>query len=197
LGKRIGILGGTFDPVHIGHIKIVESFLDSNLIDEVQILVAPDPPHKTNRKITPFHHRFEMAVIAFSDFENVIVSDLENQLPKPSYTVQTIEYLQKQHSRDTFFLCMGEDNVQIFDQWYKSREILDLVTLIVAQRPGFGIDGVSSEILEKTIFVEHAPVDISSTDYRNAERKEMIPDHVLKYIRRHKLYRGNGGVISY
>ncbi|TVQ03488.1 MAG: nicotinate (nicotinamide) nucleotide adenylyltransferase [Balneolaceae bacterium] len=190
MGKRIGILGGTFDPVHIGHIKIVESFLKSNLLDEIHILVAPDPPHKTSRDITPFHHRFEMAVIAFSDFDNVIVSDLENQLPMPSFTIHTIEYLKNQHPDDTLFLCMGEDNIQIFDTWHKSREILDLVTLMVAERPGFNTAGVAAEILEKTIFVDHEPIEVSSSEYRNVERKELIPESVLDYIHKNELYGG-------
>ncbi len=188
MGKRIGILGGTFDPVHYGHIEIVESFLRSNLLDEIHILVAPDPPHKLSRTITPFRHRFEMARIAFSDYLDAIVSDLEDRLPKPSYTVQTIEYIMQQYPDDIFYLCMGEDNIQIFDDWHKSREILDLVTLIVAERPGFDSTGVSPEILERTIFVDHEPVDMSSSDFRNLERKEMIPEKVLEYIHTHQLY---------
>ncbi len=189
MGKRIGILGGTFDPVHTGHLKIVESFLNSNLIDEIQVYVAPGPPHKQKRSLTPFRHRFEMAKIAFSDFNDVLVSDLENRLPKPSYTVHTLEYLKKKYPDDHYYLCLGEDNIQIFKTWYKYREILEMVTLLVAERPGFDSSGVESEILNKTIFADHEPIEVSSSAIRKFENREMIPEKVQEYIKKHGLYK--------
>lgn len=131
-----------------------------------------------------------MLKMAFREYKNVMVSDLETNLPKPSYTLQTVRYLKNHYEDHNWFLCIGEDSVVHFDSWYQYKEILQLVTLVVAERPGFDKEKVKPEILEQTIFVEHNPVDISSTKIRNKTLNtgEVLPDEVAAYISKHNLY---------
>lgn len=190
--KRVGIFGGSFDPVHNGHIRIVQSFLKSGLVDEILVLLTPDPPHKKQENQAPFSHRMEMLKRAFAGQKQVQVSDLETKLPAPSYTLQTIEYLQEKFPETTWFLCMGEDSLATFKDWHRYDEILNKLTLLVAERPGIEISNVSPEILEKTAFVKHEPVNISSSGIRgegNADSSPSIPEPVADYIRQHRLYK--------
>ena len=191
-GLRIGLFGGAFDPVHVGHLRVAESFLNSHLIDELHLLPTAYPPHKKNQKSTSFHHRFRMLQIAFSGYDNVVISDIENRLPKPSYTLQTIEFLQGQHPENLYFLCIGEDNLATFHKWHKYETILQKVTLLVASRPGTDSSSQSKEILERVIFIDHPEIEVSSTDIRNQKhlRKsgQSLPESIIAYIQRHNLY---------
>lgn len=189
--KRIGLFGGSFDPVHNGHIEAVNSFLNSGLIHKVWILLTPDPPHKTDQKKTDFEHRYNMLKLAFQKSDNTKISDIEKDLPKPSYTLQTIHHLKKKYPRYTFFLCLGEDSLQSFHKWHKYEEIIEECTLMVVDRPGADHSGVDSEILEKTIFVDHKPMNISSTEIRqttNSSELVNLPDEVQNYILKNNLY---------
>ena len=101
---RIGLFGGTFDPVHNGHISIVRSFLQSGYIDELWILLTPVPPHKLNKEHVSYEHRKEMLHLAFQDIDRVRISTIEQTLPKPSYTVQTVTHLAQKYPEDEFLL---------------------------------------------------------------------------------------------
>ncbi|MFO7798185.1 nicotinate (nicotinamide) nucleotide adenylyltransferase [Rhodohalobacter sp.] len=189
--KRIGLFGGSFDPVHNGHLEAVNSFLDSGLIDEIWILLTPVPPHKTDQRKTDFEHRYNMLKLAFQESDNTKISDIEKDLPKPSYTLQTIHHLKNQYPDYTFFLCLGEDSLQSFHKWHKYDQILEECTLMVVDRPGSDHSGVGSEILEKTIFVDHKPMNISSTEIREAPDSFALmnlPDEVQNYIQKNNLY---------
>lgn len=191
-GLRIGLFGGAFDPVHIGHLRVAESFLKSHLIDELHLLPTAYPPHKKNKKSTPYHHRCRMLQIAFSGCENVVINEIENRLPKPSYTLQTLEYLQGRHPENLYFLCIGEDNLASFHKWHKYETIIQKVTLLVAARPDSDSSTQHQEILERAIFIDHSEIEISSTDIRNDEKLQMsdqaVPDSIIDYIQRHNLY---------
>jgi nicotinate-nucleotide adenylyltransferase len=190
---RIGIFGGVFDPVHVGHISIARSFLNSKLIHNLLILPSPSPPHKQNAGITSFRHRLEMLKLAFEEADNLSISDLESTLPSPSYSLQTLNYLQTNYPSALFYLCMGEDSLGGFQSWYKYTEILEKVTLVVAERPGFSRDEIPDVLLENSIFVDHTPVNISSTQIRrqsnlNLQVEWALPEPVLHYVEKHKLY---------
>lgn len=193
-GLRIGIFGGAFDPVHLGHVRVAESFLGSNLIDRLLILPTPVPPHKEAENQSAFEHRFEMLKLAFESYNRVIISDLEAHLPKPSYTLQTIEHLQGENPENTYFLCIGEDNLESFHKWWKYQDILKKVTIIVARRPEAQSSVQKPEILERAIFVEHNEMEISSTEIREGVREnnliKYVPVPVADYIRSHNLYIG-------
>lgn len=176
--------------MHSGHLKVADSFLKSGLIDELLILPTPFPPHKKEKNQTPFHHRLKMLEIAFVGRDRVKISDLEANLPSPSYTLQSIRYLKKDDPDTQFFLCLGEDNLKIFEKWYKSDEILKETVLIIAERPGFDSSGIPPKILERAVFVEHHPVDASSTEVRDAVEQsgDLLPENVAEYIEKHGLY---------
>ncbi|NBC66862.1 MAG: nicotinate (nicotinamide) nucleotide adenylyltransferase [Bacteroidetes bacterium] len=192
-GKRIGLFGGAFDPVHTGHVHVADSFLHSHVIDELLILPTPDPPHKNLGASTSFEHRFEMLQLAFRQKERVEVSTIEKNLPSPSYTLQTIEQLQNENPQNIYFLCIGEDNLASFHRWHRYRDILDKVTLLVVSRPGSDARTQDPEILEKTIVVDHDEVEVSSTKIRSKGQPGKIitdiPDEVADYINKHNLYR--------
>ncbi len=133
-----------------------------------------------------------MLKIVFEGMENVVISDLEQHLPKPSYTLQTITHLQQTHPDNTCFLCIGEDGIDSFHKWHKYEEILKKVSLMVAERPGYGKERLDSSIAERSIFVDHEPVEISSSEIRQDELsfpvESAIPKEVIKYAREHNLY---------
>lgn len=138
------------------------------------------------------HHRLEMLKLAFAGEEAVTVSDLEKNLPTPSYTLQTIRHLKDENPGTRYYLCLGEDSIAQFHNWHRYREILDELPLMAAERPGFDSSRVDPEILERTIFVKHKPVDASSTEIRDfgSAAAELIPEPIKSYIEEHQLYRG-------
>lgn len=194
--RRIGIFGGAFNPVHLGHLAIARSFLESRLIHELWILPTPDPPHKEIGELVPFHHRLEMLKRAFRQEERVLVSDLERDLPTPSYTWKTLATLQKRYTDHRLFLCIGEDSLLTFTSWYRWQEILERVPLLVAERPGYDREACKPEILHRTLFAEHQPVEISSTAIREAIHSPYaiasLPTAVHTYIEDHRLYTREG-----
>ena len=193
-GLRIGIFGGAFDPVHYGHVKIAESFLASNIIDKLLVLPTPASPHKEDQEQTTFEHRYEMLELAFREQDKVMLSDLETDLPKPSYTLRTIEFLQDKYPEDKYFLCIGEDSLASFHEWWKYEDILQRTPLIVASRPGSESSNISREILERALFIDHNEVDVSSTEIREKARvgdeslRSLVPESVAQYIFNNKLY---------
>lgn len=117
---------------------------------------------------------------------------MERTLPVPSYTLQTIRYVKSEYPEHLFFLCMGEDSLSSFHTWYKYEEILEECTLLVVNRPGFDLDGVKPEILERTVIVDHIPVRVSSSEIRkHSNTKEIphLPEIVQRYIAEHNLYK--------
>lgn len=190
--RRIGIFGGSFDPVHEGHREAVRSFLKSGLIDELWVLLTPDPPHKQTQSQAAYNHRLKMLQLAFDGWSGVVISTVEQDLPFPSYTLQTLHHLKAEHPEATFFLCLGEDSVQHFHRWKSWREILKEVTILAAERPGSDLNLAEPEVLEHTIFVDHEGVDFSSTKLRSGENAlagSHLPDSVKQYIETHNLYR--------
>lgn len=190
--KKIGLFGGTFDPVHNGHVSIARSFMNSGVIDELWILLTPNPPHKKDGKQVQYSSRLAMLNNAFVDLPVTILT-IENDLPKPSYTFQTIRHLKKEHPNYEFYFCMGEDSLAQFDTWKFFKEILEEANLLVAKRPGNGHKKVLPEILSQTTFVSHQPIPIASSDIRTAlakgeDVKNLVPLEVLKLIVKEHLY---------
>lgn len=189
--KRVGIFGGTFDPVHSGHVRAVQSFLASGLVDEIWVVLTPFPPHKASGlDRTSFEHRLNMLRLAFDEMNNVKVSTVESELPQPSYTFRTLQHLKREFPDTLFFLCLGEDSVETFHSWYHYRDILEKYTLLAVRRPGSDMNDSRPEVLEKTIFVDHESKKVSSTAIRNSGSglDERVPDRVAEYIRENELY---------
>lgn len=191
--KKIGLFGGTFDPVHFGHIEIAKSFIQSDCIDELWILLTPFPPHKKEGKHAPYQTRYEMLKAAFTNVECKVLT-VENELPKPSYTFRTIQFLKKNNSDTSFFFCMGEDSLSQFHTWKHYSDILEEADLLVAKRPNSNHDKVASSILNQTTFVDHNPIEISSSDIRKKINdpsflNSNLPESVISIIDKKNLYR--------
>lgn len=193
--QAVGLLGGSFDPVHNGHLSIARSFTDSGYISELWILLTPESPHKRDQESTDYHHRLQMLSLAFKDQENIRVCGIEKQrLSPPYYTVKTIKYLTEHHKDKKFYLCMGEDSLMNFHTWHQWKEILNYSDLLVARRPSFQPDALHPEINDHTLYVVHEPVDISSTSIRNKVKKgaditNLVPAPAARFIYQHNLYR--------
>ncbi|MFV1885026.1 MAG: nicotinate (nicotinamide) nucleotide adenylyltransferase [Balneola sp.] len=191
---RIGLFGGTFDPVHNGHLSIAKSFLKSGKIDQLWVLLTPFPPHKEDENHASYATRLNMLKVAFEEIEHVSILTIENELPKPSYSYNTVRYLIETNDPGYhFYFCIGEDNLAKFHTWKFHEKILDQVRLLVANRPGSDYSQVKNYILEKTTFVNHEPLDISSSEIKDKihdseELKKMIPWKVLGIIEQEALY---------
>ena len=189
--SSIGIMSGSFNPVHNGHIGIAHSFLESKYIDELWVLLTPESPHKKNENLASYAHRLQMLNAVFSETPGIRVSDFEKSLSTPSYTFNTIVELKKAFPEKDFFLCLGADSFKNFKTWFKWEEIIDLVSILIASRPGYS--AFDNELRDKVFFVEHEEIKISSTKvrekiYNEDDVTELVPKHVLSYIHEHNLY---------
>ncbi len=191
--RNIGIFGGTFDPVHNGHISIANSFLNSGEIDELWVFLNPDPPHKNRAPNESYSARFKLLQAAFESFNNVRISDLETTLPKPCYTINTVKKLRNLYPQHALFLCMGKDSYVSFKNWYKWSNILEYCHLLVADRPGVDHSAESGDLLQHTTFVDHEPVKVSSTQIRKniatgRSIDDLVPKQVASMIERKHFY---------
>lgn len=189
----IGLLGGSFDPVHNGHLAIAHSFLDSPYLSELWILLTPDPPHKEQRSLASYESRFKMLQSAFETWNNVLVSDVEKKLSTPSYTIQTLRYLKEEFPDKTFYLCIGEDSARNFKQWYQWENILAITELLIARRNSSESLNVDSDLMKKAHIINHEPVSISSTEVRERIARgknisKLVPEPVEHFIAKHQLY---------
>jgi len=183
---RIGIYGGSFNPIHRGHTRLAESLVQQGLVDEVWLMVSPLNPLKQGERgeIASFCHRLRMAELATEGVRGVRASDFEGRLPVPSYTIHTLEALERAYPGQEFTLVVGADNWLRFDHWYKSDEIRRRYPILVYRRPGYQVD---VETVNTPLF------DISSTQLRQAIRNggdtgEWLNPRVAEYIANHNLY---------
>ena len=182
---RIGIYGGTFNPIHIGHTSLAQSLIEQRLVDEVWLMVSPQNPMK-QLTANDYQHRINMARIATQGMTGIRVSDFERNLPLPSYTITTLHSLSHTYPQHEFVLIIGADNWQRFQHWYHADEIQSQYPILIYRRPGYDIDPLS---LPSTVHIVDTPLyDVSSTEIRNKKKLKMISPDVLEYIRTHHLY---------
>ena len=191
---RIGILGGTFDPIHQGHLKLAAAAKAQAGLDRVLFIPAFIPPHKAERRdMTPAPYRYRMVEIALRDFPDFEISDIEYVRPDISYTVDTLCELKQKHPRDEFFLILGADSVKEIPSWREPEEILKLASSIVAvPRPGFEAEAPGANIR----WISMPPCGLSSSELRNQMQQgrlknpEDLPAGVLEFILNKGLYGG-------
>lgn len=188
---KIGLLGGSYNPVHIGHLMLASYMQQFVGFDEVWLMLSPLNPLKINTAdLIPDIYRLKMLDIAIGDTPGLMVNDIELSMPRPSYTINTLRYLTKRYPRHTFKLIIGADNWKIFPQWRESEAILDEYGVIVYPRPGYPLGTIYDDRVE----VVNAPVaDISSTFIRKAiargkDVKYFLPPGVAQYIKENNLY---------
>lgn len=194
---KIGILGGTFDPPHLGHLRLAEAALKQLELDEVLFVPANRNPLKEGKKITSAKHRLQMVECLASGNAQFTWSDLEMSRGGSSFAVDTLAELQFVRPGEYWFL-MGADSLKTFPEWKQPNRILKMCRLGVSVRPPLSEsmlrERLPQEILDRTDFINMDPIDLSSTDLRfrleNGKNVgEAIPPVVMDYIRSNKLYR--------
>ena len=200
---RLGIFGGTFDPVHFGHLALAEECLAAANLDELWLVPAASPPHKGGKKLSRFDQRKEMLELAIAGNEKFKVEPMEADRPGPSFTIDTLEEIQKRKPNDELFLIIGGDSALEFSTWKDPAKIASLATIIVRIRPGFSMPteqefisqlGKELGVPPKVIFVSGPPyLDVSSSLLKervsnNKSVRYLLPRAVEVYIQQKKLY---------
>ncbi|MDO4203783.1 MAG: nicotinate-nucleotide adenylyltransferase [Selenomonadaceae bacterium] len=199
--RRIGIMGGTFDPIHVGHLMTAEAVRDEFGLDKVIFVPAAVPPHKMDQQVTEARHRYLMTVLATTSNPHFDVSSIEMDRPGPSYTIDTIYELRRQYGENTdLFFITGADAIAEIPTWDRIEELLGLCQFIAATRPGFlpNVDNIKEYFGElgsaRIHRLETPELEISSTNIRDRLKrgfsiKYIVPPAVEDYIYKEGLYK--------
>jgi nicotinate-nucleotide adenylyltransferase len=207
--RRIGVFGGTFDPIHLGHLILAEQCREAARLDEVWFVPAGNPPHKQDHVITPFEQRVEMVELAIAGHPSFRVDPVERELSGFTYTANVLEELHRRHPGDELFLLIGSDSLRDLPDWYEPRRVIGSAALLVMLRVSH--PPRSSEDLRAALrlppeaplrieYVAQPPViDISSHDLRQRVKdgrtiRYLVPRAVECYIQDKRLYRPAGSV---
>ena len=199
---RLGIMGGTFDPIHLGHLAIAERAGESLGLDSVLFIPAGEPWLRGGAKISPARHRLRMVELAVEGNPHFSVSRIEIDRPGATYTVDTLEALREEYGDGAaLFFIMGSDALQSIDRWKDPERLLELCSLAVFDRPGDGAaEALPGRLLaqfpklrDSAVWMGQSPVDISSTGIRRRlscgrSVRCLVPERVEEYIREHRLY---------
>jgi nicotinate-nucleotide adenylyltransferase len=206
VSKRIAILGGTFDPIHNGHLEAADTVARTFQVDEVHFVPAFSPPHKQSRGITSPFHRFAMVALATLPFDRFRTSTIEVDTLEKRYTVETLEAMNRENPGAELLFIIGTDMYQEIEAWKNFRRLFDLAHLVIVNRPGFPFreDVAPFQVIkepqvvtlpEKTavFYLPFVELPISSTEIRDdrrrgAEVRQWLPPLVWSYIERNKLY---------
>jgi nicotinate-nucleotide adenylyltransferase len=196
---RLGILGGTFDPIHHGHLVAASEAWRQLALDRVLIVPAGVPPHKPNRPISPACHRLRMLELAIAGRPHFEISHVDLERPGPCYTVNTLELLRAEWGpRPTFYFIVGADSLTELATWYKPQRLINLCELAVVERPGINVDLPQLEVqlpgLSSRVHRVRMPLlEISSSDLRARVREGqsisyLVPGEAEAYIYEQNLY---------
>lgn len=182
---KVGLFFGSFNPIHTGHMIIASVIYESTDLDRVWFIVSPQNPFKKNKNLLSEHDRLDMVREAIHDDYHFHASNVEFDMPKPSYTIDTLTYLSEQHPETEFSLIIGEDNLASFPKWKNADQILENYRLLVYPRPNSEKSDLSTQ--PNVLKVEAPEVDISATLIRKMIRekrsiKYLVPDGVLELI---------------
>lgn len=198
MGKVIGIFGGTFDPIHLGHLNLAIEILEKKPLDEVWFCPARSSPFKREGESTAAHHRLKMIDLAIAPIPAFRSVDIELQREGPSYTIDTLRYFVEQEksnpSPTTFSLIMGEDTFFNFFNWRHPEEIMRLAPLTIGCRQ-YNLAGKEDPVIEQALkgCLSTRIMEISGTEIRERLKKglycgHLVPKEVLDYIREFHLY---------
>lgn len=198
---RIGIFGGSFDPIHVGHLMLAQSALERYQLDKVLFMPAKLSPFKQKLTMTKAETRYHMVELAVSDNPDFLVSDLELNRPEPSYTIDTIRILKQQYPGVKIFFIAGADSIMELEGWMTFEELLKEVVFLAAYRPSHTRAQLETEVLRLNTqyeadirLVDFPDVDVSSsyireTIMRGGSGRYLVPQNVLEYIRTRGVYR--------
>jgi nicotinate-nucleotide adenylyltransferase len=189
--NKIGLFFGSFNPIHIGHMVIASWFVEFTDIDRVWFVVSPQNPLKQKKTLLADHHRMAMVRIAVEDDPRFQVSDIEFKMTKPSYTIDTLTYLDEKYPDKEFVLLIGSDQLPTFDKWKNPDRLLELYSIYVYARPGYRNSKYHNH--PKVKIFETPMLNISSTFIRQAihdtkDVRYMLPAKVWEYAREMHFY---------
>lgn len=188
---KVGLFFGSFNPIHTGHLIIANAILESTDLQKIWFVVSPRNPLKESKSLLHEFDRLDMVRSAVFDNFNMEVSDVEFNLPKPSYTINTLTYLSEMYPDKEFAIIIGEDNLKIFPKWKNHNRILENYSLYVYPRPGNSHTTLKDH--PKVTHVEAPTINISATFIRKyvQEGKSiqyLVPDSVRELIKEKKFY---------
>jgi len=208
--KGIGLFGGTFDPIHKGHLELAELAGKRLALDAVYFIPAAVPPHKPDNRLTEFSHRENMIKLALRDREGMGVLDIERTLPVPSYTIDTLRALKNRGLKDEFYYLLGADAFYEIETWKSYYDLMQLTHFVVVARIGYDHrkfdtfahklgyrmihDRWTNPLSQKCLFfLEDEVVQISSSELRRKvwtaeDLHEYLPEKVIQYIQENRLY---------
>jgi nicotinate-nucleotide adenylyltransferase len=211
---KLGILGGTFDPVHLGHLRLAEEVGEALNLEKLYLIPAASPPHKDGKALTPFHHRFEMIRLAIEGSSLLFAFDLEARRHGLSYSIETLKEFHRLYPADLeLFFVLGTDAFFEIETWKDHQKLFDYAHFVVIQRPGTPVGRVESFLSSlglafgrkdkdrfvgakgrEVIYMEPTFIDISSTEIREKVAKGksirfLVPESVRSYISKNGLYR--------
>lgn len=189
--RKVGILGGSFDPPHNGHVAMARKAKQTLGLDEVLLMPAPEPPHKDPKDLSGWEDRWQMARLAAENVPGVEVSRHELDTPGPSFTVDSLRRYHELYEDEVYFI-LGADSMRDLPGWREPEAILELATIVVFPRGGIApiceVEGDASIVV-----FESPEIDVSSSGVRRTRRagdsiESMVPEAVLDYILDHSLY---------
>ena len=199
--RRIGIFGGTFDPIHIGHLILAEEAWFQLQLDHVYLAPAGDPPHKLGRQLAPVRDRLFMAELAAADIDSLLVSSIDADRPGPHYTSDLVRLLQTEAGPDTeFYFLMGMDSLRDLPSWHEASWLVENARLLALSRHDVTLDWEALEaalpgVRSRVIILDMPELEIASHVIQQRVRngqpiRHMVPRSVEAYIYKHNLYRG-------
>lgn len=196
--KRIGLFGGTFDPIHTGHIKIAGIAKERAALDSIIFIPSGDPPHKISKNVSGKLDRLRMTQLATEEFKDFSVSDYEIKLNEKSYSVNMVKHFNKLFPDAELYFIIGADSLYDMPTWWHYRELLSLCVFIVISRPGIKKEDLldrfsGDEKPFRALFIDDVSIDISSTSIRNKLKcgnnaGNFLPPSVYEYIKSNGLY---------
>jgi nicotinate-nucleotide adenylyltransferase len=197
-GRKVGVLGGTFDPVHIGHLLLAESAREELGLERVVFMPAGRPWRKASREVSPAEHRLAMLRLAVAGNDAFEVSTIEVEREGPTYTVETLEELRRRDPGAALFFIVGEDALADLPNWREPQRILELATVAVAGRTAEGpnlrqAEAMMPGLVARAVWLRMPIIEISATGIRERVRlglsiRYRVPAAVEAYIREHRLY---------
>jgi nicotinate-nucleotide adenylyltransferase len=198
---RVGVLGGTFDPIHVGHLHMADTLRDALGLERIVWVPAGRPPHKAGQIVSSDRDRLAMLRLALQGAPRDVISRVDLDRVGPSYTADMLELLRVELAPATLVFLMGEDSLRDLPTWHDPERILRAAELAVVGRPGIDVDletvaHVIPGIRERVHVIPSTEMDISSSDIRRRVRagepiQGLVPPRVEEYIRTHGLYSGN------
>jgi len=187
---KIGILGGTFNPIHLGHLILAQEVMEKLNLEKIIFVPAYLLPHKDNSDIAPALDRFKMVKLAIKGNKRFSVSDIEIKRKGRSYTIDTVKEFKKLYPNDELYFIIGSDLLNYLDSWKDLDEILKLINFVVATRPGYPLEKIPAHIFR----IDIRAIDISGFEIRQAIKNKksfryLVPESVYRYINKRGLYR--------